>query len=157
MKWKQIPSPTPKPVAIVAALALMSLGGPVVAHHSYAMFDLNKPLALDGRVAKVEWINPHISLWLYAPKAGQAGQYDLWRFQSDSPGMASRHGWSKTVLKVGDRITMHYFPLNNGGKGGYLIRVVRPDGSELIGDPDAPGVARELAKTNSLPKRGGAR
>lgn len=156
MDWKRISS-APTPAATFAALALASLGGPAIGHHSYSMFDMTKPLALDARVAKIEWINPHISLWLYVPATGQKGQYDLWRFQSDSPGMASRHGWSKAVLKVGDRITMHYFPLNNGGKGGYLIRVVRPDGSELIGDPDAPGVARELVKTNSLPQKAEAR
>jgi len=141
----------------LGGLALASLASPAVGHHSYAMFDMNKPLALDGRVAKVEWVNPHISLWLYVPAVGQQGKYDLWRFQSDPPGRAARNGWSKTVLKVGDRITMHYFPLNNGGNGGYLIRIVRPDGSELIGDPDAPGVARELAKTNSLPTKDGTR
>jgi hypothetical protein len=139
---------------IVPAMVVFMSVGPTQAHHSYAAFDMNKPAAIEGRVAKLEWVNPHISLWLYVPKPNAKGEYDLWRFQSDSVGMAQRHGWTKDVLKVGDRITMHYFPLNNGGKGGYLVRVTRADGSELIGDPDAPGVGRELAKSGSLPKQG---
>lgn len=127
---------------------------PALAHHTYAMFDMNKPLSLEGSVAKLEFRNPHISLWVYVrPEGAKQGQYDLWHIQSDSVNMAQRHDWTKDVVKAGDRVTLHYFPMRNGEHGGYLIRLVRPDGSELIGDPNAPGVARELAKTNSLPAR----
>jgi len=117
------------------------------------MFDMKNATSIGGRVAKLEWVNPHISLWLYVPKPAQKGQYDLWRFQSDNPGMALTHGWTKDTLKISEPITIYYFPLNNRQHGGYLIRIVRADGKELIGDPDAPGVAHELAKTHSLPKK----
>lgn len=150
MHWKPgLSALTGSAATAFGALALASLAAPAVAHHSYSMFDMKRAMALEGRVAKLEWTNPHISLWLYVPKAGQRGQYDLWRFQSDSPGMAARHGWSKSALKVGERITLHYFPLRDGAKGGYLIYVVRADGSELIGDRDAPGVAQAQDKLQS--------
>ncbi len=135
-----------------AFLATCATASVAFAHHTYAMFDMTKATSIEGRVAKLEFKNPHISVWLYVPGA-KKGEYDLWRFQSSSVGMSMRDGWSATVLHAGEPLTMHYFPLRNGEKGGYLIRVVRPDGSQLIGDPDAPGVGKELAKSNSLPKK----
>jgi len=150
MHWKLgLSSISGSAVAALGALALASLAVPAGAHHSYAMFDMNKAMAREGRVAKLDWTNPHISLWLYVPKAGQQGQYDLWRFQSDAPAKAARAGWSKSVFEVGERITIHYFPLRDGAKGGYVINVVRADGSELIGDRDAPGVAQAQDKLRS--------
>ena len=44
---------------LVAAAALR-----VAAHHSFAAeFDINKPVTLTGAVTKLEWMNPHI--WVY--------------------------------------------------------------------------------------------
>jgi hypothetical protein len=116
------------------------------------MFDQAHPLVVEGRVAKLEWKNPHVFLWLYVPKAGKKGEYDLWCFENGPIGAMTRVGWSKDVFKGVETARVHYFPLRDGRLGGYLIRLVRPDGSELIGDPIAAGVAKELAKTGSLPK-----
>jgi hypothetical protein len=139
---------------LAVAVGSCCVAGAVLAHHTYAVFDMTKAASIDGRFAKMVWTNPHIALWVYVPKPGKKGEYDLWQFQSDSVNMAQRHGWTKDVLKTDERITLSYFPMrNNKENGGYLIRVVRADGTELIGDPNAPGVAKELAKTNSLPKQ----
>jgi hypothetical protein len=138
---------------LVIATGSCCIAGAALAHHTYAVFDMNKAMAIDGRVAKLVWSNPHIALWIYVPKVGKKGEYDLWQFQSDSVNMAQRHGWTKDGFKEGERVTLQYFPMRNGERGGYLIRLVRADGSVLIGDPNAPGVARELARTNSLPGR----
>ena len=139
---------------LACSIGALSCGNePAFAHHSYAMFDMNKPMALRGSVAKLEWTNPHISLWLYVPRPGEAGQYDLWRFQSDPVNIARRRGWTKDVLKIGEKIVMNYFPLHGGERGGYLISILRENGTTLLGDPDAPGVARELAKSGRLPKK----
>lgn len=145
----------PTHVALVAGLLVAACPiSPAFAHHTYAVFDMNTPRSVEGSVAKLEFRNPHISLWMYVrPEGAKPGQYDLWHFQSDSVNMAQRNGWSKDVVRAGDRATLHFFPLRNGEHGGYLIRLVRPDGTELIGDANAPGVGRELAKTGSLPKR----
>lgn len=49
-------------VAAGAALAL-----PARAHHGWSAFDEQRPLYLAGRVAKVQWANPHVELDLAVP------------------------------------------------------------------------------------------
>src|SRR2546429_3597582 len=50
-------------VVIVAGLLLVPV--PLKAHHAFsAAFDENKPLNLQGKVTKVELVNPHSWLWI---------------------------------------------------------------------------------------------
>jgi hypothetical protein len=112
---------------------------PAVAHHSYAVFDLSKRLTVAGTVAKFEWTNPHSYLWVYVPKPGNPKEYDLYGFENGSPTMMSRLGWTKSILKAGDRVSIEYAPLKDGRQGGHLARVTLADGRVLGGDPMAPG------------------
>jgi hypothetical protein len=127
----------------VAALVFSSLAS---AHHSYAMFDLTKTSTVEGTVAKIEWTNPHTFVWIYVKKPGKAGSYDLWGFENGPPGLLARQGWQKDSLKPGEKIIVQFFPQRDGGHGGHFVRAVHADGSELGGDPYAPGVGKELAK-----------
>ena len=67
-------------------LKLMLAAGTVCAtdaafgHHSYAAYDLAAPMTVVGTVAKLEWSNPHVFLWLYVPRNRGSG-YDLWSFE----------------------------------------------------------------------------
>ena len=54
-------------------------------------------------------------------------------FETNAPAELSRFfGWSKSVLKSGDRITVEYAPLRSGNNGGALIRLTFADGRELL-------------------------
>ena len=133
--------------AFLSGLMLLLLVIPATAHHSYAMFDMNHSAVLQGSVAKVEWINPHVFVWMYVKKPGKPGQYDLFALENGPINMMVRYGWRKDSLKAGDKISVLYFPMRDRSKrGGYFVRSVRADGVELKGDPHAPGVAKELAK-----------
>ena len=41
------------------------------AHHSYAMFDGTRTLTVKGTLAKLEWTNPHVFVWVYVPNAAR--------------------------------------------------------------------------------------
>lgn len=122
-------------VGVAASVVVL----PAVAHHSYAVFDLRKRLTVAGTVAKFEWTNPHSYLWVYVPRPGSPKEYDLYAFENGSPTMMSWLGWTKSVLKAGDRVSIDYSPLKDGRHGGHLARVTLADGSVLRGDPMAPG------------------
>jgi len=43
------------------------LAAPARAHHGWSSFDQDRPLYLRGRVAKVQWANPHVEFDLAVP------------------------------------------------------------------------------------------
>jgi hypothetical protein len=123
--------------AKIAAVVALAAWHAAQAHHSYALFDGSKTLTVIGTVAKLEWINPHVFLWVYVPREKEAGQYDLYAFENGSPLASSKVGWSATAVRAGDRITVDYWPLRDGRKGGHLKAAKLPDGRilEAFGGP----------------------
>jgi hypothetical protein len=78
---------------------------PVLAHHSIdAEFDRNKPVTVTGTVTKVEWMNPHI--WIYLDVKEDNGKMVQWQFEGGPPNALRRGGWNRDSLKVGDKITI---------------------------------------------------
>lgn len=120
-------------IKITLMAATMSwLTGPAVAHHTYAMFDRNTTRTVSGSVARLQWMNPHAVIWIYVPSTENPGKYDLWKFENDSPNVLSRVGWNNTSLPVGTRITVQYFPLRDGSRGGHWVKGTTQDGHELV-------------------------
>ena len=118
------------------------------AHASSTWLDHRcKPLLLIGTLARIELVNPHSTIFVYAKKpGGKAGEYDLWAFESAAPGLMARYGFKKDSVKPGEKIAVQYYALRSGALGGQLIRVFRTDGTELVADPHALGVQRILDK-----------
>jgi hypothetical protein len=53
---------------LLLAAGAACLAWPARAHHGWSSFDLNRPLYLEGRAAKVAWRNPHAELDLDLPE-----------------------------------------------------------------------------------------
>ena len=107
-------------LAIVVALVALTAGARLFAHHSFAAeFDGSKAIRLTGAITKVEWTNPHIWIWIDVPdeKGGKA----LYGFEGMSPNYLERRNWTRTTLKVGDKITVSFRPLRNGENGGMFM------------------------------------
>ena len=111
--------------------ALSAPGGVALAHHSYAMFDTSHTSKVAGTVAKLEWMNPHAFVWVYVPSASKPGTYDLWGFENGSPSVLQGYGWTKEVLKAGDKVDVEYWPLRDGSIGGHCEKVTFADGRVL--------------------------
>jgi hypothetical protein len=119
-------------VALIGALSL-----PAAAHHSTAMFDFTKTVEIAGTIKSFQWTNPHT--WTVvdvAGKAALAGEYGL---EGMSPNYLSRNGWSKRMLKPGDKVTLKVHPLKDGRKGGFMVSVKLPDGSVHYNLPQRAG------------------
>ena len=43
----------------LSAIAIAALTASASAHHSFAMFDAQKTVTLQGTVKEFEWVNPH--------------------------------------------------------------------------------------------------
>lgn len=126
-------------LAFALAGALLSVTSSTLAHHSYAMFDTSKHATVIGTVAKLEWINPHVYVWMYVPSKNEAGKYDLYAFENGSINALTHLGWNATVLKAGDKITLDYWPLKDGRLGGHVDKAKLADGRVLLGAGAASG------------------
>lgn len=127
-----------------AAIGLGVLVIPVVsvAHHSFsAEYDGNKPLALEGTVEKIRFVNPHS--WLYLNVTGADGKVTTWELEFGTPNALANAGLSKQDIKPGARVKVTGFRSKNGGPSGYSSVLTLPDGRTVKtgGAGDAPGTA----------------
>ncbi|HYR84395.1 MAG TPA: DUF6152 family protein [Terriglobia bacterium] len=101
------------PVLIVLLMAASTL----FAHHSVAgQFDTSKTLTLKGSISKVEWINPHIYVYLDVKEAD--GTVATWALETLPTAMLRKAGLSKeTVMgQPGETVTVVANPARDGTK-----------------------------------------
>ena len=110
-------------------IAVLLAATSAVAHHSNSAFDGDKVMVLTGTVTEWKWTNPHV--WIFLSVDDGKGGKDVWEIEGRPPGVLSRAGWSKTILKAGDTITVDFSPAKDGSRTGLLTRVTRADGTVL--------------------------
>jgi hypothetical protein len=123
---------------LVAGLGLFCLTVPVVAHHGFdTEYDAKKKVSLTGVVTKVEWMNPHMRVYVDVTDA--SGKVANWNLEMTSPNTVRRQGWGPNDLKSGEKVSFTGF----GGKvvetRGSLLSIKKlSDGRELFvaGGPD---------------------
>ena len=114
----------------LAAAATLIAAAPASAHHSFAMFELEKNVTLQGVVKEVQWANPHVWIQILVPSA-EGGQATEWGVELGTTGMLMRTGWTRSTLKPGDKVTVVVHPLRNGRPLGSLVTIDVPDGRTL--------------------------
>jgi hypothetical protein len=113
-----------------AALWVLAPGA-VLAHHSFAMFDMNKDLTLTGTVREFQWQSPHS--WLDIMVKDKSGKVGEWSLEMGAPNALYRRGWRQLSVSPGDQVTAVLHPLRDGRHGGSLVSVLLPDGRQLFG------------------------
>jgi hypothetical protein len=92
---------------------VLALAAPVVsAHHGDANWDVTAPFSVTGAIVEFRFINPHMQITLEVTDAD--GKVTRWVGQGTSPNMLVYRGWSRTILKPGDRVTLNGHRAKNG-------------------------------------------
>jgi hypothetical protein len=114
--------------AVIKKLLLLAMAAawPLLAHHSFAMFDGDKFVVLDGTIYSVEWKNPHA--WIWISVTGANGQKQIWGLEGASPGEFTRQGFGKKDFLAGHQVKVDIHPLKDGRTGGQFLRMTFPDG-----------------------------
>jgi hypothetical protein len=116
--------------ALMTAMGITALAaGPVLAHHSFAMFDLDKEVTVSGTVKEFQWTNPHVWIQVYLPD--EKGVLKEWSIEGASIGLMARNGWNGQMIKPGDKITMVIHPARSDRPSGSLVRATLADGRVL--------------------------
>ena len=107
-----------KPIVFVLILGLAALGAPAAsAHHSFSMYERERTITLSGTVKEFIWTSPHVTIQVLSDNRGGLV---TWAIEGGSPTVLARGGWTSTVLKPGDKISLGVHPRKDGGAGGLL-------------------------------------
>lgn len=121
--------------ALLAAALAAAPAAPALAHHSFAMFDNDHQVKLQGTVTQFQWTNPHVYVELETMQPD--GSTKRWTIECANPGILDRVGWKFNMIKVGDKLKMVIAPLRTGESGGLLKEVVLSDGRVFNNGPAA--------------------
>jgi hypothetical protein len=111
------------------------------AHHAFATeFDVNRPLTLEGKVTKVELINPHS--WIHIEVVDASGKATAWMIEGGSPNALVRRGITKNSIPIGSEIVIRGYGTRDGSNKAVGREMTFADGRALfIGGTAAPGEA----------------
>ena len=115
----------------MAAIGFIVGAAPLLAHHSFAAeYDASKPVTLNGTVVKVEWLNPHI--WIYIDAKDESGKVVHWQCEGGAPNSLVRNGWTRDSLKSGDQVTISGALAKDASNTCNASQVKLPDGRRLF-------------------------
>jgi hypothetical protein len=146
----------------IAGLALL-VGAPVVAHHAFgAEFDRDAPIRIEGRITRLEWVNPHTWVHIAVTEMVIGGQnvvppdpnQEVWAVEGGTPNTLLRRGLRRECLAIGtDVIVDGYQTKDHSLKRANGRDITFADGSKIFlgssgtGAPyDADAVAQREAQ-----------
>jgi hypothetical protein len=115
---------------MIASFALAGYAIPAAAHHSFAMFDAEKTLTLQGTVKEFEWTNPHA--WLRVIVNDETGKPVVWALELSSPARLVTMGMRADSVRPGDAVSVTFHPMKDGARGGQFIQAVLPGGKQVL-------------------------
>jgi hypothetical protein len=130
----------------LAAIGFFLLTGAALGHHSFAMFDPNRTVTLEGTIADFLWTNPHT--WIRVNVENAEGEEEEWAIEMGGPAGLARAGWSPTTLTPGMEVSLLARPHRDGSHFGQFMAVTLPDGT-MLGNPNA----EPSADVGGLPPR----
>jgi hypothetical protein len=129
-----------------AAIGFLLLAVPAIAHHGFdTEYDANKKLKLTGVVTKVEWLNPHMRVYIDVTDAN--GKVNNWNLELTSPNTVRRQGWGPKDLLPGEKVIFEVYAGKVIETRGALARIAKAETPEkflfVAGGPEQPGFPKQ--------------
>ncbi|HVG55987.1 MAG TPA: DUF6152 family protein [Vicinamibacterales bacterium] len=115
------------------AAGIMYTGAVLQAHHAVAgVYDLNKEIVLEGRLKKLNFVNPHANIELSVPDKKIKGKVVDWILTTASVQTLTREGINKTSMKPGELLKVTVLPARNGNPAGFIRNLQLGDKNILL-------------------------
>jgi len=107
------------------------------AHHAFSTeFDVNRPVESEGKVVKVELINPHS--WIHVEVVDEGGKAVTWMIEGGSPNALVRRGITKASIPIGSELTVRGYGARDGSNRAVGRDLAFADGRALFFDSSRP-------------------
>jgi hypothetical protein len=128
---------------LTAAVAIISVAGPVFAHHGFdTEYDAKKKVKLEGTVTQVTWTNPHMRV--YIDVKDKDGKVTNWNMELTSPNTIRRQGWGPDDLKAGDVVIFEGFAGKVVESRGSLQTIMKKSDMKPLFGPGGPDAAEPV-------------
>jgi hypothetical protein len=101
-----------------------------LAHHSYAEYDQQRTLEIEGVLLKAAWQNPHLSLKVQGVDA--SGQSVTWSIEGSSVNALARLDVPLDEFKVGTHVKVAGWPSKRSSERLFLTNLLSSNGRELV-------------------------
>lgn len=119
-------------LAGLVAAAAVSVGA-LWAHHSVtAVFDTSKQISVTGELTNIDWVNPHIFLYLKG-KPSTGGDVKEWKIEGGPPAWYRRANVTKATFtkRLGQQITIDGYPAKDSSPYEWMLKVTFADGDSM--------------------------
>lgn len=131
-------------VAGLSALLVLA-PAPARAHHAFAAeFDATKPVEFEATVQRVEWINPHV--WIYVEVHQPDGTVEDWAIEAGTPNVLFRRGFTQESLLPGTEIFIDGYQAKDGSRRANGRDLTLPDGRTLFVGSSGTGAPYESTR-----------
>ena len=114
---------------LTAALAV-AVATPAVAHHSFAIYDMQQNVEFHGVVATLKFRNPHMAMTMTVKD--ENGAERTINFVEGAPAnMLARLGLTPDLLPPGQEITAIGAPRTDDPDAWFLKAIILPDGTRF--------------------------
>jgi len=111
---------------LIALGTLICIAAPLSAHHSKLAQSTASRVTVRGSITKVEWVNPHVQLYLDATDPA-SGNIVKWRIETESAAVLKTKGITLDNFKIGSVITVQ--GVERTGHSPRHLEVPEPDPS----------------------------
>jgi hypothetical protein len=101
------------------------------AHHAFSTeFAVDRPVEFEGKVTKVELINPHS--WIHIEVVDESGEAVIWMIEGGSPNALVRRGITKASIPIGSELVVRGYQARDGSNRAVGRDMQFADGRQLF-------------------------
>lgn len=141
------------PAALATASLVLGSTAPLWAHHAFgAEFDPNAPIRLQGKVVKLEWVNPHA--WIHVEVMNKQGKPEVWMIEGGTPNTLLRRGLTRQSLTFGTELIIDgYQTKDHSLKRANGRDVTFTDGRKIFMGSSGTGAPKDGRDPTEAPKK----